>query len=63
MFNLVMIDPTSEIFSTQKQHHQVAVEKSRLYTELAAKFFKGMFEKNEVIESKIRLSLQQRHSF
>ena len=53
-----MIDPTSEIFSTQKQHHQVAVEKSRVYTELAAKFFKSMFEKNDVIKSKIRLSLQ-----
>ena len=57
MFNLVMSDPTSEIFSTKK-NHQVAVEKSRLYTELAAKFFKSMFEKNDVIESKIRLSLQ-----
>ena len=49
-----MIDPTSEIFSTEKQHHQAAVEKSRVYNELAAKFFKSMFEKNDVIESKIR---------
>ena len=57
MFNLVMIDPTSEIFSTKKQHHQAAVEKSRVYNELAAKFFKSMFEKNDVIESKIRLML------
>ena len=53
-----MIDPTSEIFSTQKQHHQVAVEKSRVYTELAAKFFKSMFKKDDVIESNIRWSLQ-----
>ena len=53
-----MIDATSEIFSTQKKYHQVAVEKSRVYNEFAAKFFKSMFEKNDVIESKIRLSLQ-----
>ena len=45
MFNLVMIHPTSEIFSTKKQYHHVAVEKSRVYNELAAKFFKSMFEK------------------
>ena len=42
MFNLVMSDPTSEIFSTQKKYHQVAVEKSRLYTELVSQFFKSM---------------------
>ena len=53
MFNLVMINPTSEIFSTQKQHHQVAVEKSKVFNELASKFFKRMFEKNDVIESNI----------
>ena len=58
MFNLVMSDPTSEIFSTQKQHHQVAVEKSRVYNKLASKFFKSMVEKNDVIESNIRWSLQ-----
>ena len=56
MFNLVMIDPTSEIFSTQKQYDQF-VEKSRVYHELAAEFSKSMFEKNDVIESNC-LSLQ-----
>ena len=56
MFNLVMIDPTSEIFSTQKKYDQF-VEKSRVYNELAAEFSKSMFEKNDVIESNY-LSLQ-----
>ena len=53
-----MSDPTSEIYFIQEQHHQVAGEQSRVYTELAAKFFKSMFEKDYVIESNIRWSLQ-----
>ena len=61
MFNLVMSDPTSEIFFTQKQRHQVAGEKSRVNNELEFKILiLGTKQTLEQVESYIPL-IKRKH--